>query len=370
MRMSNIFRNFAPDFEMRSRMKKVLGLIIGILFAVSGMAETVFTFSSAADMNQSKDGVTIAIAKGSGSTAPDYKVSYNTDYLPSDMRLYLGNTITVSSDVALTNIQMVFAKSCASNKDYAGLSASTGTLTSGGTSESYSDWKIDSWTGNATQVVFTLTGKGQRQIERIVIDGAPVVIDTVVPEPLPTEADLLADYTYEEPTSVAPKDTTILKKEYAFIDNNILVYCSQGSIVKATDTTDAYFNCNAGYALTFTATQPIKGIEIDGFVRKAFNATCDHGTIQYLTNVDYDMEGWPAMVLLDVNSKNVTLSCPKQLRCYGVRVYFQENPEPLFPREGIENTATDVKPVKLLKDGQFYIIQNGRTYTASGTEVK
>lgn len=351
-------------------MKKLFGFIITILFAASSMAETVFTFTSAADMNQTKEGITIAIAKGSGQTAPDYKVSYNTEYLPSDMRLYLGNTITISSAEALTNIQMVFAKSCASNKEYAGLSASNGTLTSGGSSESYSDWKVDSWTGNTTQVVFTLTGKGQRQIERIVIDGEPVIIDPVVPEPLPTEEDLQADYTYTEPTSVLPKDTTILKQEYAFIDNNILVYCSQGSIIKATDTTDAYFNCNANYILTFTATQPIKGIEIDGFVRKAFNATCDHGTIQYLTNVDYDMEGWPAMVLLDVNSKSVTLSCPKQLRCYGVRVYFQENPDPLFPEEGIENTSTTVQAAKILKDGQIYILKNGRTFTTTGVEIQ
>lgn len=351
-------------------MNRIFVIIYMVCVALGVYAETVFTFTSAADMNQTKDGITIAIAQGSGQTAPDYKVSWNTEYQPSDMRLYLGNTITVSSDEALTNIQMVFAKSCASNKEYAGLSASTGTLVSGGTSESFSDWKVDSWTGSATQVVFTLTGKGQRQIQRIVIDGEPVVIDTVVPEPLPTAEDLVADYIYPEPTSVAPQDTTVLKKEYAFITNNILVYCNQGSIVKATDTTFAYFNCNAEYQLTFTATQPIKGIEIDGFVRKAFNASCDHGTIQYLTDVDYDMEGWPAMVLMDVNSENVTLNCPKQLRCYGVRVYFQSNPDPLFPHEDIENTSSEVKATKIYRNGQLLIRKNGRTLTTTGTEIK
>lgn len=357
------------ELEILNNMRRLFAFCFTLCFALFSMAETVFTFTSAADMNQTKDGITINIAQGSGSTAPDYKVSWNTEYQPSDMRLYLGNTITISSAEALQNIQMVFAKSCASNKEYAGLSASTGTLVSGGTSESWSDWKVDSWSGSATQVVFTLTGKGQRQIQKIVIDGEPVVIDTVVPEPLPTAEDLDPNYVYPEPTSVAPQDTTVLKKEYAFIDHNILVYCTQGSIIKATDTTDAYFNCNANYTLTFTATQPIKGVEIDGFVRKAFNASCDHGTIQYLTDVDYDMEGWPAMVLLDVNSTSVTLSCPKQLRCYGVRVYFQENPDPLFPVEGIEPVKPATVSYKMLRDGQLIILRNGKTYDATGKEM-
>ena len=351
-------------------MNKLFAIIFAVCVTVGAFAETVFTFTSAADMNQSKDGITIAIAQGSGQTAPDYKVSWNTEYQPSDMRLYLGNTITISSSEALQNIQMVFAKSCASNKEYASLSASTGMLMSGGTSESFSDWKVDSWTGNATQVVFTLTGKGQRQIERIVIDGEPVVINPVEPEPLPTAEDLDQNYIYPEPTSVLPQDTTVLKKEYAFIDHNILVYCTQGSIIKATDTTDAYFNCNAGYTLTFTATQPIKGVEIDGYVRKAFNATCEPGTIQFLTDPDFEMEGWPALVIMDIDAKSVTLNCPKQFRCYQLRVFFQGNPDPLFPSEGIENIENPNQAVKIFRDGQLLILKNGRTFNTLGTEIQ
>lgn len=330
-------------------MKKFFAFIAAVCFAVSAMAETEFTFTSAADMNQTIGDYTVVLAKGSGSTAPSATVDYQTQ--TPEMRLYVGNTITVSSDEAITNIQMVFAKSSASNKPYTGLTASTGELVSGGESEDKNDWKVDSWTGSATQVVFTLTDKGQRRIQRLVIDGEPIVIDTTTTA-LPTADDLDPDYSYAEPTPVLPKDTVIWQEEYAFIHNNILVHCTQGSIVKAEedsnpddekdDSHPAYFNCNANYQITFTATQPIKGIAIDGFVRKNFDASCDHGEIQYLTDEDKDMEGWPALVIMDINATSVTLSCPKQIRCYELRVYFQENPDPI---DVVTTDTTDLYPV-------------------------
>lgn len=348
-------------------MKNIFTLFIVFGFALSCMAETVFTFSSAADMSQTKSGITILIGQGTSSNAPNATIDYQTQ--EPEMRLYAGNTITVSSDIALTNIQMVFAKSSASNKQYTSLSASTGNLVSGGVSEDKNDWKIDSWTGNTTNVVFTLTDKGQRRIQKLVIDGEPVSLDSLE-NTLPTVDDLLPDYVYSEPTEVLPKDTTIWKEEYAFIDNNVHVYCNQGSIVKATDTTFAYFNCNADYSLTFTATQPIIGLEIDGYVRKAFNASCDHGTIQYLTDPDMEMEGWPAMVIMDINNTNVTLSCPKQLRCYSVRLYFKENPAPLFPLEGFSEIDDGKrKQGKILRNGQLLILHNNAVYNTQGIRI-
>lgn len=351
-------------------MKKLFSVIVSWCFALCASAETEFTFTSAADMDQTKDGITVTIAKGSGKTAPSATVDYQTQ--TPEMRLYVGNTISVSSSQTLTNIQLVCAKSSASNKDYTDLSASTGTLVSSGASTDKTDLKVDSWTGSATQVVFTLTEPGkQRQIKRILVDGEPIDIDPVV-DVLPTAEDLDPNYVYAEPTAVAPKDTTLWKKEFAFIHNNILVHCDMGSINPATDTTFAYFNCNANYSITFTATQPIKGVHIDGYVRKAFDATCDHGTLQFLTDPDFEMEGWPALVLLDVNSTSVTLFCPKQFRCYGARFYFQENPEPLYPEEteGLQPTNNAIQTVKMIRDGQLYILRNGRAYTVSGTEIR
>lgn len=348
-------------------MKKITRIILLLCCSAGMYAETVFTFSSAADMSQTKDGISLVIAKGSGQSAPKATTDYETSQF--EMRLYVGNTITVSGD-ELNDIQLVCAKSSATNKQYTGLSANTGSLVSGGDATDKNDWKVDHWTGNAQTVVFSLTETGQRRIQKVVVNGVEVVIDPVETV-LPTEADLETEYAYTEPTVVNVPDTQFFKNEYAFISNNILVYCGQGSIIKATDTTAAYFNCNANYSLTFTATAPIKGIEIDGFVRKAFDASCDHGEIEYLTDADFDMEGSPALVIRNIDATSVTLSCPKQLRCYGVRVYFQNNPDPLFPTEGIEDLQPSAASCqKILRGGQVYIIRNERTYTPSGAEVK
>ncbi len=352
-------------------MKKIL-FLAALCVALSSMAETAFLYNADShELTQTKNGITVTIAQGSGTTAPLWKESYNEDYNPSDMRLYLGNTITVSSSTALTDIKMVFAKSAANNKEYAKLSANVGNLVSGGTAENHSDWKVDSWTGNATSVTFTLTDKGQRRIYSLVVDGEAILPDVPEEKPLPTEADLVSDYDYSEPTVVGVPDTTILKKEYAFIENNILVHCDQGSIIKATDTTFAYFNCNQDNTITFTASQNIKGIAISGYVRKAFNATCDHGTITFLTNPDYEMEGWPALVITDVNNKSVTLSCPKQFRCYELNVYFKENPAPIpmatiLPQQDEKSRQT----IKILRNGQLLILHHGQLFNAVGQQVE
>lgn len=362
-------------------MKKIL-FLAALCVTLSSMAETAFLYNADShELTQTKDGITVTIAQGSGTTAPLWKESYNEDYNPSDMRLYLGNTITVSSSTALTDIKMVFAKSAANNKEYAKLSANVGNLVSGGTAESHSDWKVDSWTGNATSVTFTLTDKGQRRIYSLVVDGEAVLPDVPEEKPLPTEADLVSDYDYQEPTVVVVPDTTILKKEYAFINNNILVHCELGSIEKeyvdpdATaekdDSHPAYFNCNAEHTITFTASENIKGIAISGYVRKAFNATCDHGTITFLTNPDYEMEGWPALVITDVNNQSVTLSCPKQFRCYELKVYFKENPAPI-PMATVltQENEKSRQTIKILRNGQFLILHHGQLFNAVGQQVE
>lgn len=364
-------------------MKKMF-LLAALCCTISMLAETSFVYNADShELEQTKDGIKVTIAKGSGSVEPLWKASWNEEYNPSDMRLYLGNTITVTSDAAMTSIKMVFAKSAASSSDYAGLSASVGDLVSGGTATSYSDWKVDSWTGSAKSVTFTLTGKGQRRIYSLVVNGEALMPEVPEEKPLPTEADLVSGYDYPEPTIVGSPDTTILKKEYAFITNNILVHCDMGSIEKEyidpdadeenDDSHPAYFNCNANYTITFTAAQNIKGIAISGYVRKAFNATCDHGHITFMTDPDMEMEAWPAIVITDVNDKSVTLSCPKQFRCYQLKVYFKENPDPIdmgTDVEKVESGELRVKSQKILRNGQLFILRDGKTFTPAGIQIR
>lgn len=364
-------------------MKKIFSLLSILCVALYANAETVFEFTSAADLNQTKDGITVVLAKGTNTDSSPYYDAYAPK--GPEVRIYGKNTITVNAANAvngetLKNIQIVFA--LPDGKKYATLTASIGKLTSGGNSTGRENPVLDTWIGDTQEVVFTFGESGQRVIKKLVVNGAAINPDDEKPaEPtlLPTEADLKTDFEYTEPVIVNVPDTVIAKKEYAFIDNNILVHCTQGSIIKATDTTFAYFNCNANYEITFTATENIKGIAIDGFVRKAFNATCDHGSITYLTNPDSDEEGSPALVIQNVNAKSVTLSCPKQLRCYELRVYFKENPEAIDmggeePEEpenqAIDNVQNnDVQSTKVLRDGQLIIFRGDKEYNAQGIQL-
>ena len=350
-------------------MKKLFSLFAGLSIALSMLAKTEFTFSTSEDMNQTKDGITLVIAQGSGQTAPVVTTDYQTQ--TPEMRVYAGNTVTISG-TNLTNIQLVCAKSSASNKNYAAMDASNGTLVSGGESTDKNDWKVDTWTGSATEVVFTFSGsKGQRRIQSIVIAGDSIVV-TPPEEQWPTKDDLLPNYTYDEPTVITPLDTTIWKTSYVILQHNIFVYCDQGSIVQATDTSVAYFNCNAGHTISFTAVQPIKGIEIDGFVRKGFTATCDTGEMSYTSDPDYDWEASPVMVIRNINANDVEISCDKQIRCYQVRIYFQNNPDPIVgDDEGIDQIfkSSNSQTVKFIKDGQLYILRGDQLFNALGTKL-
>lgn len=297
-------------------MRKIFTFIaVMALATVASMAST-FTFTSAESVNQIVDGYSVKIEKGSGNNAPAY--------YDNGLRLYANNTITISG-ADLTRIELTF--SMQGSKAYADLTCSPGTLVSGGASSSQTDLKTDTWTGNATSVTFTLGASGQRLINKIVVNGdgsdggntgggndnpsGPTVPDT---------PSLNPDYIYAEPTVMKVPSITVQGAPYTFIDNNIEVSCTKGAI------TDSYFSAHAGFSMTFTATKNIKGIVINGFVKKDFTATADHGKISYLTP-DEDREANPVVVITDVNSRSVTIDCVKQLRCYNVEVYFDENPE-------------------------------------------
>ena len=296
-------------------MKKLFTLLVGALCCFSAMATT-FTFTSAESVTQTIGGYTVKIEKGSGNNAPAY--------YDNGLRLYASNTITISG-TNLTNIELTF--SMQGSKAYAELTANLGTLVSGGASTSPTDLKTDTWTGNTKSVTFTLGASGQRLINKIVVngdgsEGGNTGGGNENPSG-PTDPDspsLNPDYIYAEPTVVKVPSTKVQGAEYTFIDNNIEVSCTKGAI------TENYFSAHAGFAMTFTATKNIKGIVINGFVKKDFTATTDHGKISYLTPSE-DKEANPVVVITDVNSKSVTIDCVKQLRCYNVEVYFDENPE-------------------------------------------
>lgn len=147
-------------------------------------------------------------------------------------------------------------------------------------------------------------------------------------EVTPDVDDLDPDYEYSEPTIVWPSGEVGSNSAYSFVFNNVKVSATVGG------QTEDYFGCNAGQTITFTATQPIKALVIHGYVKQGFEASSDHGNIMYVDASEDAVEASPVLAVLDVDSKSVTISCVKQLRCYVAQVYFEENPEVNFEGDG------------------------------------
>lgn len=292
-------------------MKKFFSFFALVLLSMSIAAQT-FTPTSEADMTQ--DGVTVSFAKGSGNNDPFWG--------NNGLRLYANNTITISG-TTITSVQLVFTKQ--GTKTYADLTASVGTLIGGGESTGADDQKTDTWTGSASSVTFTLGASGQRLIKQIIVNGNPGGNPDPNPNPDPEpepepETNLDPAYVYAEPTVVGIPSTTATAGAQEFVQNNIKVSITQGAIYAD------YFNCYAGQSVTFTATQPIKAVVVNGFVKKDFSATASSGELSYVTATE-DTEANPVLIIKDVNAASVTLNCDKQIRFYSISFYFESNPE-------------------------------------------
>lgn len=151
---------------------------------------------------------------------------------------------------------------------------------------------------------------------------APIVPPT--PQDTTTIPGLNPDYTYADPTVISVQGEASSNQPYTFIHNNVQVNCTAGAIVTEAD--QPYFGCNAGNSITFTTTQPMKSISVNGYVKQYFDATASAGSISM---VDAEEEGGvtvdPVLVVKDINSTTLTLNCVKQLRCYSVKITFAAN---------------------------------------------
>lgn len=135
-----------------------------------------------------------------------------------------------------------------------------------------------------------------------------------------SSSELDPNYSYGEPTTLLPTGIAGSNAAYGFVQNNILVEATTGG------QTETYFGCNAGNSISFTATKNIKAVVVNGYVKKDFSATASSGEIMYVDASEDYVENDPVLAVLDVNSKKLTINCDKQLRCYSVEIYFDENP--------------------------------------------
>lgn len=170
-------------------------------------------------------------------------------------------------------------------------------------------------------------------------------------------------YSYGEPTILIPNGDIMSNAAYSFVQNNILVSTTAGAQAAT------YFGCNAGQKITFTATKPIKGLLINGYVKQGFEAAADHGEIAYVDASEGEVEHDPVLAIFDVNSNSVTISCQKQLRCNTVEIYFNANPEADLEVEEEEEEedeySFDWEPTEVTEIDVDYSTANGgyATYT-------
>ncbi len=153
-------------------MKKLFSLLFVALLAMSAWADTVVTVDFNAQGWETNtlvtdlkvDGVNLTFDKGEGSTKP----TYFTNTSGGALRLYGGNTMTVSAPQNLKKIDFTFASDDGSNNILSDV---------GNYNKANKQWTIGS-SDPSTEVVFTIEGNsGHRRIEKLVItmeDAEPV----------------------------------------------------------------------------------------------------------------------------------------------------------------------------------------------------
>lgn len=165
-----------------------------------------------------------------------------------------------------------------------------------------------------------------------------------------TDTDTLDPlYIYGEPTIIGVSGEECSNSAYSFVQNNIRVSTTVGA------QNENYFGCNATGAISFTAARPIKAIVINGYIKKDFDAEVDFGQIVYADASEDYVEANPVVVITDVDHESVTINCAKQLRCYSVEVYFEENPDVEIDNDGgdEEELSYDYEPTEV---GNFNLV--------------
>jgi len=169
---------------------------------------------------------------------------------------------------------------------------------------------------------------------------------------------------YKDSTLVVPTDSIGSNLvNYSFAQNGIQVNCTKGA------RWGTYFSCNAGQSITFSALRPIKSIRINGWVKKDFEAEASSGDLHYLTSWEDDIESNPVLIVYNIDSTAITLSCVKQLRCYEVAFFFSRNTLDSLPEEQWGFDYSEEIPIPVTLDTVFtqahvenYITDYGMAY--------
>lgn len=124
-----------------------------------------FEIVFASNSDVTSNGVTISCKKGTGSSAP----AWNSG--AGELRLYVGNTITATSESNIAKIEYYFHKQGSKAWQSVSMTSTEGTYTDCEASTSTTDSKVATWTGSSKSIVLTLgnVSGGQRVLEKVVV---------------------------------------------------------------------------------------------------------------------------------------------------------------------------------------------------------
>lgn len=327
-------------------MKKIFTLIYAVLFAASMSAET-FTFTSQKDTLQTKNGITVRLRKGTGSSNPAF--------VSNNLRLYAKNTITISGD-SISAVSLTFSKQ--GSKPYADLSASKGTLTSGGTSTSSSNKVTDKWTGKSTkEVIFTMGASGQRIIYELSVTqgGGGGGSDTTYITDLPYADAYYYTYDFGEEGVEQFYDFDIYK-DYDF-DTYEFTYPEFYLMTSTQSKTQIAGNAYVYYAGLWTSAKDSVDMS-DGTLTVSVNA--DKSYNFYGEFVDNDDN----VYILDC--KNVDVAAYDYDNDYK-EITLTDVPTSI---SSLVNNESTKKTTKVLDKGNVVIIRNGEKFNITGQRIQ
>lgn len=307
-------------------MKKTITLFIAALLTLSAAATTTYDFSSTVP------------APWSSSVEP-------IGQEPTGRGVQWSKTDGTLTLAGCTNVTSVTVKASTNAADSYTITVKVGSATLGSAITVGKETKDCVFSGSALSgdIVVSFTKKSGAKsfyIKQIVVDG------DVPAEADPTER-LDPAYVYPaDPIIIEPHDS-LGKIGFDTVITNILIQCNNAAYYK----TDLRVLANG--VITFTATQAIKAIMIDGCVKQNFQASTTAGDITYVDASEDAVTAEPVLIIKNIDANTVSITCEKQIQMQKIYIYFDENPDAEIDQGG----AGDDPSWPVTSTGSFPIVK-------------
>ncbi|MCQ2347243.1 MAG: leucine-rich repeat domain-containing protein [Paludibacteraceae bacterium] len=128
--------------------------------------------------------------------------------------------------------------------------------------------------------------------------------------------------------TILPSTPILTAGSYEFTSNGIQVSCTNGHIYAANDSTLADFRCYANASITFSSTQKIVSLVVNGFAKKNLSVTATSGDIFCKSSTQQDVVDDEVLSITNINASSITINCSAQLRFYSVTITLETSTTP------------------------------------------